>query len=1123
MAVAIGAGVLLHGGPVSGPDASAPVLVRTVALTSQDGAGDEQSEADTAGSASDEEAAASSGDSEGEGSSAGGSGASGSMEQDSAPTTTAEQAETPSAPESDPEPTSSPAAPARTTTPTIEPTATPSTPTPAPAAASAPAAAIPQTAAEVAPVVSPAAVVAAPGSASAPVTVFRGAAVPAGRPDGTPQDLPAAVRTATSTGRVTHAVAQNLLTRIALGLAGVLPTAPAGGGPVAPAAPTSALLLAQWALFRRGGSLFNQSPVSRPAQAPSSTGQIVGDLHATDPDGDRLTYTVVSDGAHGHVVVKANGTFTYTPDPAFAKTGGTDSFTVVIRDNDAAAPGPGRYTDLLRGVLSRHHPVLASRLFGPHAVTITVPVTVTPSGPNTPPVVSPTPPASTVDRGTGAVRGSLGVQDPDGDRLTYTVQQPTGIGTVVVDQTTGTYTFTPDAAARRAAAGSVGGDFVTFTVFVSDGQGDPLPVTVTAAIDPGPAEVVAGLPVGVGTSTMYASPDGRRIYAVGQAGTPTVLPFASARAAVQRAAVAPTGSTISIIDAGSNTLISTVTLPGNADQFVFSPDGSHAFVTSWESYVRDSPATITVIDVATDTVVATIEAENLRGDLYFSPDGRTAYVTDRTNGEVGVITVLDLDDDTTTTIEVPYPQQLFFSPDGRRAYNASASERRTYIIDTSDHHVIGSVPGYGPVRFDPDGTHAYVVDYRSENSSVTVIDIGTDSVAAIVPLGSYPSGIQFGSGGRFAYVSDNTWGGDETLTIIDTSDFSSRTVDLGEDPSELQLAPAGNRGYIVDRDAGTVTIIDTENGVVLDAVDTTDEEYSYIREWAFSPDGSRFYISDSGRTTIINTVDDTVTVVPGDGRLGFTPDGSAAYLLGYDNDGGTTLQLVSTADDSVRAFSVPVSYASSVFFTADATRAYFQTYDGVLTVLDTTTGTTRAVPVGQPVYQPQFSPDGLQLYVGGYDAYGGPYGSPSGEASVVVLSTVDDTVWTVPLREYPSYVTFSPDGTHAYVTSERGPTGTKVTVIDRSDGSYTTFDTSPYASDVAFSPDGRFGYITGNEEVTFIDLSDGARSVVPASVVNGVRFSADGRHAYILDSRGGTAVVVALDEPAGTTDPQTQV
>ncbi|MDZ4267955.1 MAG: Calx-beta domain-containing protein [Mycobacterium sp.] len=61
-------------------------------------------------------------------------------------------------------------------------------------------------------------------------------------------------------------------------------------------------------------------------------GVVNGTVSASDPDGDRLEYTVAQAPSRGSVVVDAEGNFIYTADPQLMVGGGTDTFVVQVRD-----------------------------------------------------------------------------------------------------------------------------------------------------------------------------------------------------------------------------------------------------------------------------------------------------------------------------------------------------------------------------------------------------------------------------------------------------------------------------------------------------------------------------------------------------------------------------------------------------------------------------------------------------------------------------------------------------------------------------------------------------------------------------------------------------------------------
>ncbi|PND58205.1 hypothetical protein CRM90_09540 [Mycobacterium sp. ENV421] len=62
------------------------------------------------------------------------------------------------------------------------------------------------------------------------------------------------------------------------------------------------------------------------------TGEVIGDLVPSDPNGDKLTYRVAQGPANGTLTINPNGTYYYKPTNDFAESGGVDTFTVVADD-----------------------------------------------------------------------------------------------------------------------------------------------------------------------------------------------------------------------------------------------------------------------------------------------------------------------------------------------------------------------------------------------------------------------------------------------------------------------------------------------------------------------------------------------------------------------------------------------------------------------------------------------------------------------------------------------------------------------------------------------------------------------------------------------------------------------
>jgi hypothetical protein len=80
-------------------------------------------------------------------------------------------------------------------------------------------------------------------------------------------------------------------------------------------------------------NLFNQSPTINPTTTVQTGQTVTGNLGATDPEGDALTYKVTQQPQHGTVTIdQATGKYTYTPDDINHNAAQTDSFTVSVTD-----------------------------------------------------------------------------------------------------------------------------------------------------------------------------------------------------------------------------------------------------------------------------------------------------------------------------------------------------------------------------------------------------------------------------------------------------------------------------------------------------------------------------------------------------------------------------------------------------------------------------------------------------------------------------------------------------------------------------------------------------------------------------------------------------------------------
>lgn len=185
-----------------------------------------------------------------------------------------------------------------------------------------------------------------------------------------------------------------------------------------------------------------------------------GQLSASDPDGDSLTYSIGAGASSGAVTITntSTGAFTYTPDPNIS---GSDSFT--FRVNDGTENSFDGMVD----------------------ITITAV--------NDAPVA--TEAAYVTDEDT-IYSGQLSGTDSDGDSLTYSIAANGAKGTASVNAATGAFTYTPN-------ANENGVD--TFTFIVNDGTVNSAEAAVDFTIAPvNDAPVVSSLSFSTEENTAYS-------------------------------------------------------------------------------------------------------------------------------------------------------------------------------------------------------------------------------------------------------------------------------------------------------------------------------------------------------------------------------------------------------------------------------------------------------------------------------------------------------------------------------------------------------------------------------------------------------------------------------------------
>ena len=299
-----------------------------------------------------------------------------------------------------------------------------------------------------------------------------------------------------------------------------------------------------------------------------------------------------------------------------------------------------------------------------------------------------------------------------------------------------------------------------------------------------------------------------------------------------------TGNYVSVIDLTTN-MLSTNISSGTFNQpytITLSADGSKAYVTN------SAGSTISIIDTQSNTVVGTITG--LDGPSGMVIRGEIAYVNNYgASGGVGsgngrTVSIVDLITETvigTLTVDQA-PAAVALSPNELYLYvlcyvTGEEGTGTLDIISTQTNERISTISGFfGPFGFviHPNGLYAYVSNFGSNNfdpfdTTVSVVNLTTYEITTTITLGIQPAGIAITPNGDFVYVSNyNTLyqvgsptfsglvNGQGTVNVIDTATNTlvPMTIVVGLAPSNITISPSGQYAYVSNFSSNTLSVIE---------------------------------------------------------------------------------------------------------------------------------------------------------------------------------------------------------------------------------------------------------------------------------------------------------------------------
>lgn len=433
-----------------------------------------------------------------------------------------------------------------------------------------------------------------------------------------------------------------------------------------------------------------------------------------------------------------------------------------------------------------------------------------------------------------------------------------------------------------------------------------------------PNAVVATIPVGVTPAGLAVTPDSNFVYVANNNnyGISGVTSYGI------------TGvDSVSVINANTNLPLTIIYDPSFSEPYTvtINASGTKAYITN------SNGSTVSIIDIPSNTVIGTIGGFDGPSGFAITPNQTTAYVNNY-GGPEGVMsgngkTVRVVDLQTNSIVGSPItvgtaPAGLGVTPNGAYVYvinyiDGNPGTGTISIIRTSDNTVVGTIPGFsGPfsIAITPDGSFAYVTNFGSNNfepygTTVSVVDLSSNTIVKTISLGIQPSGLAITPDGRYAYASNyntlyesptgfqNLTPGQGTVNIID---IASNTVippiiAVDQSPANIAISPNGEFAYVSNYISNTVNVIAlpsfqiTATGCMTQDIFLLQEDFIDMLTWSVT--GTSLPVSysiyrDAGLT-------DLVAIIPAAPLLQFldhnrTPGVTYTYYIIGTNAAGTT-------------------------------------------------------------------------------------------------------------------------------------------------------------------------------------------------------------------------------------------
>ncbi|GAA0458233.1 hypothetical protein Aca07nite_64510 [Actinoplanes capillaceus] len=279
------------------------------------------------------------------------------------------------------------------------------------------------------------------------------------------------------------------------------------------------------------------------------------------------------------------------------------------------------------------------------------------------------------------------------------------------------------------------------------------------------------------------------------------------------------GDSLSVIDAATSTVVTTVEGIDGPHNVQVGPDGDRVYAVSGHA------STLAALDTATYRLAGTAATGANPAHVVLSPDGQRTYVT---NYDAGSVSVYRAGLNPSGTIGLGGgPHGMRPSPDGTALVVANLKAATVDVIDTRTDTKIAAVPVGGPVvqvAVSPDSRYAYAS--VSQPPSVVKIDLQARTVTGRTEVPAAPAQVYLTPDGR-SLLSADQGSRDKpgtALSLIDTATMTTAaSITTGSGPHGVIIEPTGRRAWVTNVYDSTVSVIDLTTRTTVTTIKVGDQ------------------------------------------------------------------------------------------------------------------------------------------------------------------------------------------------------------------------------------------------------------------------------------------------------------